>query len=109
MIRTTNLLERLFRGERRRVNAAGTLFGERAVLKLMYAALIRASDSWRGTQIASFERRQLEQLKEQLQAELRKRHAPVFPSAQTITPPPSRIYSNKRTISSIVLRIDSRV
>lgn len=97
MIRTTNLLERLFREERRRVNAAGTLFGERAVLKLMYAALIRASDRWRGVQITAFEHRQLEQLREQLQAEHRKRHAPVVAPAQKITAPPSPIYSKQRT------------
>jgi putative transposase len=48
LCRTTNLLERLFLEERRRLDAAGTLFGERAVLKLMYAALIRGAERWRG-------------------------------------------------------------
>ena len=97
MVRTTNLLERLFLEERRRLNAAGTLFGERAVLKLMYAALIRASDRWRGIRITDFERRQLEHLREQLQIEHRRRYAPVTTSAQKTTAPPSRIYSKERT------------
>jgi transposase-like protein len=47
VIRTTNLLERLFGEERRRMKIVANAFGERAVLKLMYAALIRASESWR--------------------------------------------------------------
>ncbi len=29
-------------------------FGERAVLKLMYAALIRSAESWRGITITAF-------------------------------------------------------
>jgi len=43
----TNLLERLFGEERRRTKVIPHAFGERAVLKLMYAALIRASQGWR--------------------------------------------------------------
>jgi transposase-like protein len=46
-IRTTNLLERLFGEERRRTKVIPHAFGERAVLKLMYAALIRAAERWR--------------------------------------------------------------
>jgi putative transposase len=38
-IRTTNLLERLFGEERRRTKVIPHAFGERPVLKLMYAAL----------------------------------------------------------------------
>jgi hypothetical protein len=34
-------------------------FGERAVLKLMYAALIRAAERWRGLRMTEFEHRQL--------------------------------------------------
>ena len=43
-IRTTNLLERLFGEERRRTKVIPHAFGERAVLKLMYAALIRGAE-----------------------------------------------------------------
>ena len=50
-IRTTNLLERLFGEERRRTKVIPHAFGERAVLKLMYAALIRAAERWRGLRI----------------------------------------------------------
>ncbi len=46
VIRTTNLLERLFLGERRRTKIIPHAFGERPVLKLMYAAVIRAADRW---------------------------------------------------------------
>jgi transposase-like protein len=48
VIRTTNLLERLFLEERRRTKIIPHAFGERAVLKLMYAAVVRAADRWRG-------------------------------------------------------------
>ena len=54
--RTTNLLERLFGEERRRTKVIPHAFGERAVMKLMYAALIRASQTWRGVMITEFER-----------------------------------------------------
>jgi transposase-like protein len=40
-IRTTNLLERLFVEERRRLKIIPNAFGERAVLKLMFGALTR--------------------------------------------------------------------
>jgi transposase-like protein len=38
VIRTTNLLERLFGEERRRTKVIANFFGERPVLKLMYAS-----------------------------------------------------------------------
>jgi transposase-like protein len=94
VIRTTNLLERLFREERRRLGAAGTLMGgERVVLKLMFASVIRAADRWRGIRISEFERRQLEKLRDQLVTDHRQRHAPVVTTINT----PSHISSKKRT------------
>lgn len=93
VIRTTNLLERLFVEERRRVRAAGHLFGERPVLKLMYAALVRASDSWRGVAITDFERKQLERLQEELRDAHRKATAPAVKQPST----PKRVYSRDRT------------
>jgi hypothetical protein len=48
VIPDTNLLERLFLEERRRTKIIPHAFGERPVLKLMYAAVIRAADRWRG-------------------------------------------------------------
>jgi hypothetical protein len=53
VIRTTNLLERRFLEERRRTKIIPHAFGERPVLKLMYAAVIRAADRWRGIRSAS--------------------------------------------------------
>src|SRR5919106_1085662 len=43
-IRTTNLLERLFLEERRRLKIIPNAFGERPVLKLMFGAMTRAAD-----------------------------------------------------------------
>ncbi len=67
--RTTNLLERLFGEERRRTKVIPHAFGEKAVLKLMFAALIRASQSWRRVSISDFEQRQLADLRLLLRAE----------------------------------------
>jgi transposase-like protein len=92
-IRTTNMLERLFLEERRRVKAAGHLFGERPVLKLMYGALIRVTEKWRGIRMHELERRQLERLQEQLDDEHRKEVKPVVETRST----PKRIYSKNRT------------
>jgi hypothetical protein len=49
------MLERLFGEERRRTKVIPHAFGERAVLKLMYAALIRAAERWRGLRMTEFE------------------------------------------------------
>ena len=70
-------------------------FGERAVLKLMYAALIRASESWRGIQMKPFEAKQLEAMKEELDAEHRRRHEPLKTLSEGASP--SRISSKNRT------------
>ena len=90
--RTTNLLERLFGEERRRTKVIPHAFGERAVLKLMYAALIRASQTWKRVVISEFELRQLEQLREHLNRVYAERNAPAVKSASR-----SRISSNVRT------------
>ena len=97
IVRTTNLLERLFGEERRRLNAAKTMFGERAVLKMMYAALIRASDSWRGVTVRELERAQLLKLQKELQEEFNKEHAPVVKMTPKKRSTPSRNYSKNRT------------
>ena len=90
--RTTNLLERLFGEERRRTKTIPHAFGERAVMKLMYAALIRASQTWRGVPITEFELKQLEALRDELNAQFEKRHAsPIQPASR------SRNYSNQGT------------
>jgi hypothetical protein len=69
-LRTTTLLERLFLEERRRLKIIPNAFGEKAVLKLMYGAMIRAADRWRGLPVTDFERRQLEAVRTELDAEI---------------------------------------
>ena len=68
-LRTTNLLERLFVEERRRLKIIPNAFGEKAVLKLMYGAMIRAAERWRGLPVTDFEQRQLAAVKAELDAE----------------------------------------
>jgi transposase-like protein len=93
--RTTNLLERLFGEERRRSKVIPHAFGERAVMKLMYAALLRASQSWRGIKITEFELRQLALLRNELNEQFAAVHAPA---AQPINPASrSRISSREKT------------
>jgi transposase-like protein len=77
VIRTTNLLERLFLEERRRTKIIPHAFGERAVPKLMFAAVIRAADRWRGMQVGEFEQRQLRALREELNRAHAQRVAPA--------------------------------
>jgi len=86
------MLKRLFGEERRRTKVIPHAFGERAVLKLMYAALIRASDTWKRVVISEFELKQLESLREHLNRGHAERTAPVKLSASR-----SRISSNART------------
>lgn len=68
-IRTTNLLERLFVEERRRLKIIPNAFGEKPVLKLMFGAMIRAAERWRAIRITDFERRQMAALREELNQE----------------------------------------
>jgi len=68
-IRTTNLLERLFVEERRRLKIIPNAFGERAVLKLMFGALIRAAERWKSIRVTEFERRQLSVVKKEFDQE----------------------------------------
>jgi transposase-like protein len=90
--RTTNMLERLFGEERRRTKVIPHAFGERPVLKLMYAALIRGSERWKRIVITEFELRQLEQLRELLNERHVERTAPAVKSASR-----SQVSSKTRT------------
>jgi len=102
-IRTTNLLKRRFGEERRRTKAIPHAFGERAVLKLMYAALIRAAERWRGIRITEFEQRQLRAIRGQLDAQFTTRNAPVTSAAADsfIQRPPD--LTNTRRAASTLL------
>jgi hypothetical protein len=73
--RTTNLLERPFGETQCRLKVAPSVSGERPVLKMLYAAGIRAANSWRGLRIGELERRQLERLQEQLTDKAKKETA----------------------------------
>ena len=53
--RTTNLLERLFVEERRRLKIIPNGLSERPVLKLMFGALVRAAERWRGLRFTELE------------------------------------------------------
>jgi len=90
--RTTNLLERLFLEERRRTKTIPHAFGERAVLKLMFAAILRASQSWLGIGINGFERRQLHTLREELEQQFHHQNTVAFKPASHSTN-----YSNQGT------------
>ena len=92
VIRTTNLLERMFGEERRRTKVIPHAFGEKAVMKLMYAALMRARQGWRNVIVTTFEVKQIETLREQLRNEFEQRHAPPAKSASR-----SRIHSTNGT------------
>ncbi len=94
-IRTTNLLERLFGEERRRTKIIPHAFGERAVLKLMYAALIRAAERWRGIKITEFERRQLKAIRDGVDNDFAARTATA--TVATVTASPTRLSSKDRT------------
>jgi transposase-like protein len=63
--RTTNLRERLFVEERRRLKIIPNAFGEKAVLKLMFGAMTRAAERWRSIKITDFERRQMTALRQE--------------------------------------------
>lgn len=95
VIRTTNLLERLFLEERRRTKIIPHAFGERAVLKLMYAAVIRAADRWRGITVGEFEQRQLKAIREELDRAHAERVRPAVRSHTSASP--VRLSSKART------------
>ena len=92
VIRTTNLLERMFGEERRRTKVIPHTFGEKAVMKLMYAALMRTRQGWRKAIVTFFEIKQIETLRDHLRNEFDQRHAPPAKSASR-----SRIHSTYGT------------
>ncbi len=73
-IRTTNLLERLFVEERRRLKIIPNAFGEKPVLKLMFGAMIRAAERWRAIRITDFERRKMQAVRQELDHEYEARN-----------------------------------
>ena len=61
--------KRLFVEERRRLKIIPNAFGERAVLKLMFGALIRAAERWRSIKVTEFEHRQITAVRKELDQE----------------------------------------
>ncbi len=94
-IRTTNLLERLFVEERRRLKIIPNTFGERPVLKLMFGAMIRAAERWRAIKFTDFERRQIAAVRQDLDQEYRAETN--NPTASSAPPTPTRFSSSSRT------------
>lgn len=92
VIRTTNLLERLFGEDRRRSKVLPHAFGEKPLLKLMFAAVIRASARWRGIKMTAFDRQQLDAIRKELDEAFKEQHQPAVQASA-----PSRIYSTTGT------------
>jgi hypothetical protein len=88
-------LERVFLEERRRTKIVPHAFGERPVLKLMYAAVIRAADRWRGLTVGEFERRQLKVIREELDRAHTERVSPAVRATPSAAP--VRLSSKART------------
>jgi len=61
-IRTTNLQERLFGENRRRVKVIPHFFSENAGMKLIYATILAASRNWRGARMDPFIAREIDKL-----------------------------------------------
>jgi putative transposase len=70
-------------------------FGERAVLKLMYAALIGAAERWRGTKVSEFEHCQLQAIRAELDNDFLARNASAM--GANVTAAPTYLSSNDRT------------
>ena len=95
MIRTTNLLERLFVEQRQRMKIIPDAWGEKPVLKLMFPARIPRAEKWRPIGITGFEQRQMQAIREELDEQYRTTTAPL--SGESRNTPPSRISSKSRT------------
>ena len=76
------MLERLFVEERRRLKIIPNGFGEKPVLKLMFGALIRAAERWRGLRFTEFELRQIAAVRKELNDEYQVSTTPLATSTQ---------------------------
>ena len=117
--RTTNLLERLFVEERRRLKIIPNGFGEKPVLKLMFGALIRAAERWRGLRFTEFELRQIAAIRKELDDEYHDFNhaagqvspAPSFQQIQALTRRPirgSELASDQLPPFVLPMRVHSR-
>jgi len=76
-VRTTNLLERLLGEGKRRTKVIPRFPGEAACLRLVYATLLKASESWHGVKMTPAILRELDQLHGQPIKEPEKELVPV--------------------------------
>ena len=76
-IRTTNVLERLFVEERCRLKIIPNAWGEKPVLKLMFGAMIRASERWKSIKVTELELRRMKALRKELDEVHRSQVQPV--------------------------------
>lgn len=65
-VRTTNLIERSFEEERRRTKVLPRFWTEHSALKLVFAALQRATQRWQRVRITELERKQIAALRREL-------------------------------------------
>ena len=63
-------LGRPIRQDSRRLKIVPKAFGEKSVLKLMFAVLIRAGESWRGLRFTEFGLRQLDAVRKELETSI---------------------------------------
>ena len=93
-IRTTNLLNRLFVEERRHPKIIPNAFGGKALLKLMFGAMIRAAERWRAINVTELEHRLMAAVRQGLDREYEARNGlaptPTADVAKTILSGTSR-------------------
>ena len=95
VIRITNLLERRFVEERRQLKIILNAFGEKPVLKLVFAAMIRAAERWRAVKVTDFERRQKQAVRLELDQQYEDRNG--LPKQTSKQRPTNQIPSSFRT------------
>ena len=67
-------------------------FGEKPVLKLMFAVMLRASERWRALKVTGFERRQMDALRRELNQNYNEENDIRQPSADVRQKKLSSIY-----------------
>jgi len=83
-VRTTNLLERGFGEQKRRTKVIPRFFNEKACIKLVFAVLWRASQSWRGIRMSANDLELIDQLAARLGIhEPKGQFRPALKSSQT--------------------------
>ncbi len=71
---------------RRRTKVIPHVFGEKPLLKLMYASILLASETWRNLSVSEFETRQLESIRLKQNERFEKNYAPVIVQKSSRSP-----------------------